>query len=174
MKLHTMPVLALVALLNISAQCAVREPFPLWPDTAPGALGVQDQDKPTVTPYLPDPSRASGAAIVICPGGGYAGLAQHEGRDYALWLNANGVAGFVVKYRLGSHGYRHPIMLGDVARAVRFVRSKALTWNRPCRQATAIRQRSSMGGGLFVLAQDPRLPNELTPALQSDTQHRGI
>lgn len=66
--------------------------------------------------------------MVICPGGGYGGLAEHEGRDYALWLCQNGVAAFVLKYRLGSHLYRHPSMLQDAARAVRLVRSRAEQW----------------------------------------------
>ncbi len=102
--------------------------MPLWPSGAPGALGDQDKDIPTLTPYLPDQDMATGAAIVICPGGGYGGLAKHEGEGYALWLNQHGVAGFVLKYRLGSNGYRHPIMLQDAARAVRLVRAKAAAW----------------------------------------------
>ena len=55
-------------------------------------------------------------------------LAPHEGRDYALWLSQNGIAVFVLQYRLGSHGYRHPTMLQDAARAVRMVRSRAAEW----------------------------------------------
>jgi acetyl esterase/lipase len=55
-------------------------------------------------------------------------LASHEGRDYALWLNQHGIAAFVLKYRLGSAGYRHPVMMGDVKRAVRYVRAKAADW----------------------------------------------
>lgn len=102
--------------------------FPLWPDGAPGALGAADKDIPTLTPYWPEPARATGAAIVICPGGGYGGLASHEGVDYARFLNENGVAGFVLKYRLGSAGYRHPVMLQDAARAVRTVRAHASEW----------------------------------------------
>lgn len=104
------------------------EPVVLWPEGAPGALGKADQDIPTLTPYLPDPAKATGAAIVICPGGAYAGLAGHEGKDYALWLNENGIAGLVLKYRLGTHGYRHPCMLQDAARAVRLTRAKADEW----------------------------------------------
>jgi acetyl esterase/lipase len=65
---------------------------------------------------------------VICPGGGYGGLAGHEGEDYALYLNRLGIAGFVLKYRLGSAGYRHPVMLGDAARAIRLVRARASEW----------------------------------------------
>jgi acetyl esterase/lipase len=98
--------------------------FPLWANGAPGALGTNAHDIPTLTPYLPDPAIATGAAVVVCPGGGYGGLASHEGPDYALFLNKQGVTAFVLKYRLGSHGYRHPIMLNDAARAVRLVRSR--------------------------------------------------
>ena len=111
-----------------SAQAQPTNSFPLWPDGAPGALGQQDKDIPTLTPFWPDPAKATGAAIVICPGGGYGGLAPHEGRDYARFLNESGIAGFVLKYRLGSGGYRHPVMLQDAARAVRLVRARAGEW----------------------------------------------
>jgi acetyl esterase/lipase len=66
--------------------------------------------------------------MVICPGGGYGGLADHEGAGYARWLAAHGIAGVVLKYRLGSAGYRHPAMLNDAARALRLVRAKAEEW----------------------------------------------
>jgi acetyl esterase/lipase len=66
--------------------------------------------------------------MVILPGGGYGALASHEGRDYAQFLNREGIHGFVLKYRLGSHGYRHPSMLQDAARAVRWVRAHAAEW----------------------------------------------
>src|SRR4030095_7800839 len=89
----------------------------------PGTLGKAAQDSPTITPYLPEAASASGAAIVICPGGGYGGLAPHEGNDYALFFHPAGITCFVLKYRLGSNGYRHPIMLNDAARAVRWVRA---------------------------------------------------
>ena len=114
--------------LPIMAYTQTQAPVPLWPEGAPGALGQQEQDIPTLTPYLAEPGKATGAAIVICPGGGYGGLAAHEGQDYALYLNQHGVAGFVLKYRLGSKGYRHPAMLQDAARAVRLVRARAQEW----------------------------------------------
>lgn len=122
--------LALVILLSnlCLAFAQAPQPVPLWPDGAPGALGNADQDIPTLTPYLPAAETATGAAIVICPGGAYAGLAGHEGADYALFLNQHGVAGFVLKYRLGSKGYRHPAMLNDVQRAIRLVRARANDW----------------------------------------------
>lgn len=117
-----------VFLLGMALNAATLDPVLLWPDGAPGALGTEDKDKPALTPYIPDTGPAPRAAIVICPGGGYGGLAQHEGRDYAMWLNAHGIAGFVLKYRLGSYGYRHPAMLQDAARAVRIVRSRCEEW----------------------------------------------
>jgi acetyl esterase/lipase len=107
---------------------APLNPLLLWPGAAPGALGTSEKDIPTLTPFLPAPENANGTAIVVCPGGGYGGLATHEGPGYAEWLAHNGIAAFVLKYRLGSAGYRHPIMLGDAQRAIRTVRAKAAEW----------------------------------------------
>ena len=120
--------------------------MPLWADPAPDALGTAPQDVPTLTPYLPQGTDGPCAAIVICPGGGYGGLAKHEGEGYALWLNEQGIAGLVVKYRLGSHGYRHPVMLGDAARAVRLARAKAAEWKLDPRRVGIMG--SSAGGHL--------------------------
>ena len=86
------------------------------------------RDIPTLTPFLAPTGNNSGSAIVICPGGGYGGLASHEGATYAQFLQQHGINGFVLKYRLGSAGYRHPIMLGDAARALRTVRANAKQW----------------------------------------------
>jgi acetyl esterase/lipase len=108
----------------ILSRAQMQTSIPLWPDGAPGALGTSSNDIPTLTPYLCE-SNATGAAMVICPGGGYAKLAPHEGNDYALWLKQHGVTCFVLKYRLGSNGYRHPAMLNDAARAMRWVRAHA-------------------------------------------------
>lgn len=113
--------LLLVAATFLRAQTAL----PLWPEAAPGAHGTSDKDIPTITPFLAKPEIASGAAMVIFPGGAYAGLAAHEGKGYADWFVTNGITAFVVKYRLGTAGYRHPAMLQDAARAVRFVRAHA-------------------------------------------------
>src|SRR6266404_445746 len=125
---------------------AATNSFPLWPNDAPGALGHEDKDIPTLTAYLPDPAKATGSAIVICPGGGYGMLAPHEGDGYARFLNEQGIAGFVLKYRLGSAGYRHPIMLGDAARAVRTVRARAAEWKLTPNQVGIMG--SSAGGHL--------------------------
>ena len=97
----------------------------LWPDGAPGAVGTDDVDKPSLTFYLPDAATATGTAIVVCPGGGYRNLAMdHEGKQVAEWLNSLGVAAFVLKYRLGPR-YHHPAMMQDVQRAIQIVRSRA-------------------------------------------------
>lgn len=117
----------LVSLLDLHAAPA-GAPMRLWEGDAPGALGMADADIPTLTPFLPEKDKTSGMAIVICPGGGYAGLSAHEGAGYAEYLSDNGVACFVLKYRLGSKGYRHPVMLGDAQRAIRTVRANAEKW----------------------------------------------
>jgi acetyl esterase/lipase len=140
--------IAALAVLGWSAttQCQNTNSVPLWPEGAPGALGTADKDIPTLTPFFPEPSKVSGAAIVVCPGGGYGGLASHEGPDYARFFNDFGIAGFVLKYRLGSAGYRHPVMLGDAARAIRFVRAHATEWRIDPKRVGIIG--SSAGGHL--------------------------
>jgi len=121
--------IALFALALTASAVPAGESFRLWSGDATGALGQADQDIPTLTPYLPAADKATGTAIVICPGGGYGGLAGHEGDGYATYLSDHGIACFVLKYRLGSKGYRHPVMLQDAQRAVRTVRSQAEKWN---------------------------------------------
>jgi acetyl esterase/lipase len=96
----------------------------LWPDGAPGAVGTEDADTPTLTIYLPTPRQATGAAVVVCPGGGYGALAiDHEGHQVARLLTSRGIAAFILKYRLGPR-YHHPAMLQDALQAIRYVR-----WN---------------------------------------------
>jgi acetyl esterase/lipase len=126
--MRTFPLFLLLSHLVVSAVAQSTNSFPLWPNGVPGALGTTDKDIPTLTAYLPAADRATGAAMVICPGGGYGGLANHEGEHYARFLNESGIAGFVLKYRLGSSGYRHPAMLQDAARAIRTVRARVAEW----------------------------------------------
>lgn len=101
------------------------EPVRLWSGEAPGALGSEDKDMPTLTACLPDETKSTGASFLVLPGGGYGALADHEGAGYAEWLAEQGIAAYVLKYRLGSSGYRHPVMLEDAARALRMVRAWA-------------------------------------------------
>src|SRR5262249_48172274 len=107
---------------------SIEEPIVLWPNGAPGAVGKEPNDIPTLTPYFPPKEKATGAAIIVCPGGGYSHLADHEGRPVAEWLNSIGVAAFVLKYRLGPR-YHHPAPLQDAARAIRTVRARASDWH---------------------------------------------
>ena len=123
--------LAIAALLLLAmttvAQNRPQEPNPilLWPDGAPGAIGKEDADQPSLLIQLPAASKATGSGVVVCPGGGYGHLAMdHEGRQIAEWLNSLGVAAFVLKYRLGPR-YQHPAPLQDAQRALRYVRLHA-------------------------------------------------
>ncbi|MGC4002391.1 MAG: alpha/beta hydrolase [Pirellulales bacterium] len=93
---------------------------------APLAKGEKPEDQPRITVYPAAQDKSVGAAVVVCPGGGYGGLAMgHEGLDIANWLNERGVTALVLEYRLGSKGYRHPAMLLDAQRALRYARTNA-------------------------------------------------
>ncbi|WP_165067935.1 alpha/beta hydrolase [Paludisphaera rhizosphaerae] len=123
----------------------------VWPGPAPGEVGKIEEEKfmdpptspvkrlgnvshPTLTVYRPAPEKDTGAAVVICPGGGYYILAMDlEGDEVAAWLNSIGVTGIVLKYRVprreGTPPEKKPIQpLMDVQRAVKLVRSKAAEW----------------------------------------------
>ncbi len=98
--------------------------LPLWPNGAPGAKGNGEIDRPSMTVFLPA-SNPTRTGVVIAPGGGYMMLAfEKEGTELARFLNAHGVAAFVVKYRLGPT-YHYPVELEDAQRAIRTVRAHA-------------------------------------------------
>ncbi len=100
----------------------------LWPDGAPGAVGNEEQDQPSITVYPPPADKANGMALVICPGGGYQHLAlDHEGKQIADWVNSLGGTAFVLRYRLAPR-YKHPAPMNDVQRAIRIVRARADEW----------------------------------------------
>lgn len=97
----------------------------LWEQgNVPYAKGDAPEDTPTLTIYSPPDDINNGACIVVCPGGGYGALADHEGAPIAHWLNHHGATAAVLKYRLGPR-YQHPVMLTDVQRALRVVRASA-------------------------------------------------
>ena len=101
------------------------QPQPLWPAGAPGALGSEPADIPTLHAILPD--KPNGAAVIVAPGGGYNTVVDHEKYNVAEWFVKQGITAFVLIYRVGPR-YRHPAMLHDVARAVRTVRAGADKW----------------------------------------------
>ncbi|HEY5907436.1 MAG TPA: alpha/beta hydrolase, partial [Vicinamibacteria bacterium] len=144
-------VLLVVALLSPAAMALPEEPtvVVLWPEGAPGSEGRGEAEKvrvtdagdhvvssvhrPSLTVYLPDAGAATGAAIVVMPGGGHRELwTDHEGHRVAAWLSAHGVAAFVLKYRLArEEGSRYTIedqALADARRALRTVRQRAGEW----------------------------------------------
>jgi len=115
------------AAIAASAQPSTAQPSTelLWPHGAPGAQGDDEKDKPALTSYPANPAKAVGTAVIVCPGGGYGGLAMdHEGKQIAEWLNNLGISAFVLRYRLGPK-YHHPIELQDAQRAIRMVRARA-------------------------------------------------
>lgn len=135
-RIRTILICAALATLLLASPtvCIAAEPSVevLWPAGAPGAKGTADGDIPKLTVYLPDKDKATGASVVICPGGGYGHLAiDHEGHQIAQWLNSFGVAGFILQYRHRNSGagYGHPAPLQDAQRAVRTVRSRADEWS---------------------------------------------
>ena len=136
--MRTLTLVFLIAVTAVGA-AAQQPPAPplmqepqtmlLWPAGAPGALGQDDRDKPAITVYMPPNTTGPMTAVIIAPGGSYARLSMNnEGRAPANYLNALGIAAFVLRYRLGP-AYHHPIELGDVQRAIRTVRSRAAEWH---------------------------------------------
>jgi endo-1,4-beta-xylanase len=123
----------------------------LWPNGAPGSEKDTKAEtvridsttgnhvltyvrNPSITAYLPSPDKATGAAVIIAPGGGHREIwIDHEGYNVAGWLSDHGVAAFVLKYRLSKTTNSIYTIdrdeLGDMQRAIRFVRSRAVEWN---------------------------------------------
>jgi acetyl esterase/lipase len=121
---------------------AVEQEILLWPADHPANAGIEPLTtgmpewldrvtrSPALTPFLPEKDAASGAAVVICPGGGYGGLAMaKEGMEVAQWMQNRGIAGFVLRYRCGGGKNQQPVPLLDAQRALRMVRSRAKEWN---------------------------------------------
>jgi acetyl esterase/lipase len=125
MKL-SLTVLTALLLAPLAALHAADTAIPIWPHGAPGALGTTEKDSPTLTPYLPD--NPSGAAMLIIPGGGYGRIYEGQAEPFALWLNEQGIAAFVLRYRLGTSGYRYPSQLQDAVEAMRQIREQAAKW----------------------------------------------
>jgi acetyl esterase/lipase len=120
----------LAGICGTSAAAGAAEPVRLsiWPENkAPVGDGTFETAEVPITVHLPAPEKATGAAMVICPGGGYGGLMEGpEGHGIAKWLNDHGIAGIVLKYRLPKGRYRVPML--DAQRAIRVVRSHAAEW----------------------------------------------
>jgi len=140
-------VLALMATFITSLTLAQNSTLPLWEADPPNyretgevtiwdtsdIVRVRNVQKPDIAVFLPSKKNATGEAVIICPGGGYNILAYDwEGSDIARWLTSEGVAAFVLKYRLPGAAsnitpYKSPLM--DAQRAMRLVRHHAEKWN---------------------------------------------
>ncbi|MDR0823835.1 MAG: alpha/beta hydrolase [Prevotella sp.] len=119
--------------VNMNAQKVVK----LWEENPPVNNGVSEPEKTErngewvtnisdseLRIYLPDKSNNTQMAVLICPGGGYSGLAiEHEGVQFAQWLNTLGIAGVILKYRMPNQHKEIP--LADAWQAIRYVRDHA-------------------------------------------------
>ena len=124
-----MKTIASMVLLAISATAFAQKgtTMDLWPKGAPNSNG-DNKDKAELTVYLPDAKKATGRAVVCCPGGGYAHLAMdHEGHQWANFFNNQGIALIVLKYRM-PHGNRF-IPISDAEEAMKSVRRHATEWH---------------------------------------------
>jgi acetyl esterase/lipase len=153
---------------SVSSSKISPQVIPLWPAGAPGSESWDWQEEesafpnhgdrvvhnvvqPTLTVYLPDPAIADGTSVIVCPGGGFHYLEiQKEGTDMARWLNARGIAAFILKYRLLHTGddFLHevlvnlahptrmaelmpplvPLIVADGLQSIRLVRQRAAEW----------------------------------------------
>jgi acetyl esterase/lipase len=150
MKTLSLVLASFVLLVSAAARASDHpDSIPLWPNGAPGSEGktapeiltetndvwrVESIHNPSITPFLPSKETATGAAIVILPGGGHRYLSiENEGYAIGKWLAEHGIAGFVLKYRLAKEPnstYRVDVEeLQDAQRALRLVRSRAKEWN---------------------------------------------
>ncbi len=109
------------------ATMANEEFINLWPGQAPEAKAGGPEDVPAIQAFVPAPEVASGAGMIVCAGGAYGRRAEYEGPAVGQWLAANGIAGFVLRYRLGP-AYHHPAQMMDGQRAMRYVRLHAQRW----------------------------------------------
>jgi acetyl esterase/lipase len=175
---------SLPTLLSLASCLPAQNILPLWPSGAPGSEGMADRKEvvtqpakpgdslkvsnihnPSLIVYLPPKARATGAAMIVAPGGGHRFLSiDTEGTNVAEWLNTIGVAAFVLKYRLAKEPdspYKveeHPF--ADAQRAIRTVRSRSTEWNvNPDKIGI---MGFSAGGEVAVMAStryDPGRPN---------------
>ena len=141
----------LLSLLLATSVCAAdpSAEILLWPEGAPGSEGktapekvvtsangerqISSVHKPSITPFLPAREKATGAAVLVIPGGGHSKLCvDHEGGNVAQWLADHGIAAFVLKHRLArEEGSTYTIeghALADTQRAMRLIRSRATEW----------------------------------------------
>lgn len=150
MKKKNLPTVILLFLVLTIGTHAQSLNLKLWPEGIPGSVTRADYTEvstiengiitrwikvtdPSLTVLLPPKEKATGTAVLICPGGGYGVLAfNHEGNDIAKWLNDNGIAGIILKYRLPSDLIMKDKSIGplqDAQEAMRIIRRNAASWD---------------------------------------------
>ncbi|GAB3329337.1 alpha/beta hydrolase [Larkinella ripae] len=147
----TLPLLAAALLLATSLMAQKPETLDLWPANQipnavvneavqekselgkDGILRISDVKVPTLTAFLPPKNKATGAAILVIPGGGYSILAYgHEGEEMAKWFNERGIAAFILKHRLPddrTQTNKHEVPLADAMQGMKLIRQNAAKWN---------------------------------------------
>ena len=139
----------LLSIMNVLIVRSQTVTLKLWPEGIPGSktdpsyvekititdgktIRCEKVVTPDLTVFLPAPEKSNGAAVMICPGGGYGALAfDHEGNAIAKWLNDNGIAGIILKYRLPSDQIMKDKSVGplqDAQEAMRVIRRHASEW----------------------------------------------
>ena len=147
--MKTRIIFVLLFIMNVLIVRSQTVTLKLWPDGIPGSISdpsyvenitITDGNTirceqvitPDLTVFLPAPEKANGAAVMICPGGGYGALAfDHEGNAIAKWLNDNGIAGIILKYRLPSDQIMKDKTVGplqDAQEAMRVIRRHSSEW----------------------------------------------
>ena len=185
--MHLPVYLATIVLASGILPCFAQAPDPiyLWPHGAPGSEGKSAPESvrltddgehilssihhPSILPYLPSKATATGAAVLVIPGGGHRELwMDHEGYNIAAWLNQHGVTAFILKYRLaGEPGSTYTVEgteLSDTQRAIRLIRSRSVEFSIDPNRLGVIG--FSAGGELAALAGtrfDPGSPNAVDP-----------
>lgn len=125
-KLRSFALLVVLLAVSVSAMAQRAFDVNLWYAKTPNKNGLQDTAYIKV--FLPDAKRATGRAVVICPGGGYARLAMdHEGTQWAPFFNNMGIATIVLHYRMPNGNAKVPI--SDAEEALRTVRRNAKNWH---------------------------------------------
>lgn len=146
----TKSILIAMGLAALSIHTMAQEVLPLWPagkvpnnktntveeksvTGADNILRISGVTVPEISVFLAPKEKATGAAVLICPGGGYGILAaSHEGSDFAKWFNERGISAFVLKYRLPNEkamSHQHEVPLMDAMQATKLIRQHAKKWN---------------------------------------------
>ena len=169
---HKIFLLLVLATLQLTTHAQVTEYFDidLWKNGLPNTNGkdklpFNEEEfnyKPSIRVYLPEKAKATGRAVVACPGGGYGRLAyNHEGYDFAPFFNEQGIALIVLKYRM-PFGNRE-VPYSDVEEALRLVKENASKWNI---NPLDIGIMGSSAGGHLASTLATHAQNESRPAFQ--------